>query len=62
MGSKENFTAGRVAAYEFQPSVEGKSNQTVYWDGKTPGLGLRVTAKVLTPGNSKSSSAQKTKL
>jgi integrase len=39
-----NFTAGRIAAYKFQPSVTGKSNQTVYWDAKTPGLGLRVTA------------------
>ncbi len=44
MAKQENFTAGRVAAYEFQPSDGGKSNQTVYWDGKTPGLGLRVTA------------------
>jgi len=43
MGKRENFTAGRVAAYEFQPSGAGKSNQTVYWDGKAPGLGLRVT-------------------
>ena len=41
---KENFTEGRVAACGFQPSAEGKSNQTVYWDAKTPGLGLRVTA------------------
>ena len=39
-----NFTAGRIAAYRFTPSATGKSNQTVYWDGKTPGLGLRVTA------------------
>lgn len=43
MGKRENFTAGRVAAYEFQPSGAGKSNQSVYWDGKAPGLGLRVT-------------------
>lgn len=41
---KKNFTEGGVAACEFQPSAKGKSNQTVYWDGKTPGLGLRVTA------------------
>ena len=40
---RENFTADRIASYQFKPSVEGKSNQTVYWDGKTPGLGLRVT-------------------
>ena len=39
-----NFTAGRIATYQFRPSATGKSNQTVYWDGKTPGLGLRVTA------------------
>jgi integrase len=36
----ENFTAPRVAAFTCQP---GKS-QTIYWDGKQPGLGLRVTA------------------
>ncbi len=40
----ENFTAGRVAAFKFQPSAEGKNNQTFYWDGKAPGLGLRVTS------------------
>lgn len=39
----ENFTAERVAGYQFKPSAKGKSNQSVYWDGKTPGLGLRVT-------------------
>jgi integrase len=38
-----NFTAGRITAYQFRPSATGKSNQTVYWDAKTPGLGLRVT-------------------
>ncbi|KFB69275.1 MAG: putative prophage CPS-53 integrase [Candidatus Accumulibacter vicinus] len=43
MTNRENFTAGRVAAFRFQPSAEGKNNQTVYWDGKAPGLGLRVT-------------------
>ncbi|MFZ2628790.1 MAG: Arm DNA-binding domain-containing protein [Rugosibacter sp.] len=36
----ENFTAGRVAGFECQA---GKK-QSIYWDGKTPGLGLRVTA------------------
>jgi hypothetical protein len=41
---KENFTAGRVAAYAFKPSANCKSNQTIYWDAKTPGLCLRVTA------------------
>lgn len=37
---KENFTAGRVAGFVCQ---SGK-NQTLYWDAKTPGLGVRVTA------------------
>lgn len=41
---KENFTAGRIASYAFIPSGTGKSNQTLYWDAKTPGLGLRVTS------------------
>lgn len=40
MVKQENFTAGRVAAYQCE---DGK-NQSIYWDGKTPGLGLRVTA------------------
>ncbi len=40
----ENFTADRIADYQFKPSAKEKSNQTVYWDGKAPGLGLRVTA------------------
>lgn len=37
---RENFTAPRVAAFESQPDKK----QSIYWDGKTPGLGLRVTA------------------
>lgn len=40
MGKKENFTAGRVAAFK----CETGKKQTIFWDGKTPGLGLRVTA------------------
>lgn len=36
---KVNFTAERVASFEASP---GKT-QTIYWDAKTPGLGLRVT-------------------
>jgi integrase len=44
MGKRENFTVERVAGFRFKPSDSGKSNQTVYWDGKTPGLGLRVTS------------------
>lgn len=37
---RENFTAERVAGFRCQ---EGKK-QSIFWDGKTPGLGLRVTA------------------
>ena len=36
----DNFTKGRVDAFECIP---GKK-QSIYWDGKTPGLGVRVTA------------------
>jgi integrase len=36
----ENFTAERVARFRCEP---GK-HQTLFWDRKTPGLGLRVTA------------------
>ncbi len=35
----ENFTADRVAAYTCKPGKQ----QSIFWDGKTPGLGLRVT-------------------
>ncbi|WP_439889614.1 tyrosine-type recombinase/integrase [Ralstonia sp. 25C] len=38
--SKQNFTAARVDSFQCEP---GKS-QTIYWDAKTPGFGLRVTA------------------
>jgi integrase len=38
--SKENFTAGRVSGYKCKPGKQ----QSIYWDDKTPGLGLRVTA------------------
>lgn len=37
----DNFTGARVEAFKCS---EGRQ-QTIYWDGKTPGLGLRVTAK-----------------
>ncbi|MDP1525056.1 MAG: integrase family protein [Rhodocyclaceae bacterium] len=40
MAKKENFTEGRVAKLQCEPGKQ----QTIYWDGKTPGLGLRVTA------------------
>ena len=36
----DNFTADRVRGFECLP---GKS-QSIFWDGKTPGLGVRVTA------------------
>ncbi|CAJ0797305.1 tyrosine-type recombinase/integrase [Ralstonia holmesii] len=37
---KNNFTAERVASFQCE---DGKQ-QTIHWDAKTPGLGLRVTA------------------
>lgn len=37
----ENFTSTRVDAFR---CAEGRQ-QSIYWDGKTPGLGVRVTAK-----------------
>ncbi|KWC83517.1 tyrosine-type recombinase/integrase [Burkholderia cepacia] len=37
--AKINFTADRVASFAASP---GKT-QTIYWDAKAPGLGLRVT-------------------
>ncbi len=40
MGKRENFTVGKIEAFT---CMEGKQ-QSIYWDGKTPGLGLRVTA------------------
>jgi integrase len=39
MRRHENFTADRVSAFKCQPGKQ----QSIYWDGKTPGLGLRVT-------------------
>lgn len=38
--AKENFTADRVAAFQCGPGKQ----QSMLWDAKTPGLGLRVTA------------------
>lgn len=38
--SKQNFTAARVETFQCDPSKQ----QTIYWDAKTPGFGLRVTA------------------
>lgn len=40
MGKRDNFTAERVASYKCAPD----KRQTIYWDGKTPSLGLRVTS------------------
>jgi integrase len=37
---KEGFTAARIEGYKCEPGKQ----QTIYWDAKTPGLGLRVTA------------------
>jgi len=37
---QENFTADRIAEFKCKPGKQ----QSIYWDGKTPGLGLRVTA------------------
>lgn len=45
MGKRENFTAERIANLK----CEAGKAQSIYWDGKTPGLGLRVT-----PANAKS--------
>lgn len=36
----QNLTADRVAAFAY----EAGRHQSIYWDGKTPGLGVRVTA------------------
>lgn len=37
---KENFTTARVNGYKCEPEKQ----QSLYWDAKAPGLGLRVTA------------------
>lgn len=37
---RENFTAARVESYQCAPGKQ----QSIYWDAKAPGLGLRVTA------------------
>jgi integrase len=37
---KENFTVGRIAGFK----CEAGKDQSIYWDAKIPGLGLRVTA------------------
>ena len=36
----ENFTRGRIDAFKCMPGRK----QSIFWDGKTPGLGVRVTA------------------
>lgn len=41
MSRWENFTADRVASLKCDVGRQ----QTIHWDGKTPGLGVRVTAK-----------------
>ncbi|WP_151448694.1 tyrosine-type recombinase/integrase [Lacisediminimonas profundi] len=37
---RENFTSERVASFNCEPGKQ----QTLFWDGKAPGLGLRTTA------------------
>lgn len=37
--AKENFTVPRISGYQCEPGKQ----QTIHWDAKTPGLGLRVT-------------------
>ncbi|MBL4951704.1 DUF4102 domain-containing protein, partial [Neobacillus sp. YIM B02564] len=37
---KVNFTAERVTNFK----CESGKKQSIFWDGKTPGLGLRVTS------------------
>lgn len=34
-----NFTSGRIARFQCEP----RKQQSIFWDAKTPGLGLRVT-------------------
>jgi integrase len=36
----DNFTSERVTSFKCKPGAK----QSIFWDGKTPGLGLRVTA------------------
>jgi hypothetical protein len=38
--SKQNFTAARVESFQCEPGKQ----QTIYWDEKTAGFGLCVTA------------------
>jgi integrase len=40
MAKRENFTAGRIEAFTCPPGKQ----QAIFWDGKTPGLGVRVTS------------------
>ncbi len=38
-----NFTAGRIDDLQYEPNATGTNSQTIHWDAKTPGLGLRIT-------------------
>jgi integrase len=40
MATRNNFTTDRIASFK----CNANSKQTIYWDAKTRGLGLRVTA------------------
>ena len=45
MAEKENFTEKRVLEFQVPGlTQDGKPRQAIYWDAKTPGLGLRVTS------------------
>lgn len=45
MSVKENFTEKRVAEFPAPAAgPDGKPRQAIFWDAKTPGLGLRVTS------------------
>ena len=39
MATRNNFTTDRIASFK----CNANSKQTIYWDAKTRGLGLRVT-------------------
>jgi len=43
---RENFTASRVLGFKFDVDASNskKTQQSIFWDRKTPGLGVRVTA------------------
>lgn len=38
--SKQNFTAARIESFQCEPGKQ----QSIHWDAKTPGFGLRITS------------------